>query len=94
MAQLADPDADAAVRTYLLGEAKAFLNQMVSTLLEDGPESARYAHQQLSPRVHALETGQAVSFRRFELPPGHPMSAPAAGRPCDMLKLDENNVIR
>jgi hypothetical protein len=93
MAELASPDADAAVRTHLHAEAKAFLQQMVSTLIEDGPEFGRYAHDQLSPRVHALESSQAVLFSRYELPPGHPMSAPEAGHPCDTLKLGEDNVI-
>jgi len=86
--------ADAAVRTYLHAEAKAFLNQMVSILIEDGPEFGRYSYDQLWPQVHALESGQAVLFSRFELPPGHPMSAPAAGHPSDTLELDEDNVIR
>ena len=43
MAQLADPDADSALRAYLLVEAKSFRTLMVDTMLEDGAESAEYA---------------------------------------------------
>ena len=85
---------DAAVRAYLLEEARDFLHLMVSTLIEDGPESGRFAYDQLSPRVEKIASGAAVHLSRFELPEGHRMSAPGAGHPCDELLLDEHDVLR
>ena len=70
------------------------MHLMVSTLIEDGPEFGRYAHDQLAPNLHALESGQAVSFHRFELPDGHRLGPPDAGHPCDTLELGEDNVVR
>jgi hypothetical protein len=88
------PDDESATRTYLLGEAREFHRLMCATLLEESAEMAQFASDQLSGRVDALAAGRAVSLHRFELPPGHPLSAPAAGRPCDLLTLGEDNVIR
>ena len=45
----------------------------------DGVESAEYASGALSPRVDAIAHGDAVRLRRYELPPGHGLSA--AGGP-------------
>ena len=88
------PVAEPETRAHLLAEAKSFTTLMVSTLLEDDRESGQYAFDQLSPRVRALEAGQAVSFHRYELPAGHRLSAPGAGHPCDTLELGEDNVVR
>jgi hypothetical protein len=87
-------DADAGTRAYLLGEAREFRRLMCSTLLEESAEMAQFASDQLSGRVNALAAGRAVLLSRYELPPGHPLSAPAAGHPCDNLVLGEDNVIR
>jgi hypothetical protein len=90
-------DADASTRAYLLGEAREFRRLMCATLLDDaehGEQWAQFASDQLSGRVDAIESGRAVWFHRFELPPGHALSAPAAGHPCDTLEIGEDNVIR
>ena len=87
---------DAQTRAYLLGEAREFRRLMCATLLEDdehGEEWAQFASDQLSGRVDALESGKAVWFHRYELPPGHALSAPHGGHPCDSLMIDEDNVI-
>ena len=89
-------DADAGTRAYLLGEAREFRRLMVSTLLDDpehGVEYAEFASDQLSGRVDALAARKAVSLHRYELPPGHALSAPAAGHPCDSLVIGEDNVV-
>ena len=67
---------------------------MISTLLEDGAESGRYAYNQLHPRLAPLESGKAVEFSRSSLPIGHRLSPPAAGHPADNLVIDENDVVR
>ena len=88
---------DAQTRAYLLGEAREFRRLMCATLLDDeehGEEWAQFASDQLSGRVDALESGRACWFHRYELPPGHRLSAPAAGHPCDTLEIGEDNVIR
>jgi hypothetical protein len=90
-------DADDHTRAYLLGEAREFRRLMCATLLDDsehGEDWAQYASDQLSGRVDALASGKAVLLSRYELPPGHALSAPAAGHPGDTLQLDEDNVIR
>jgi hypothetical protein len=89
-----DPAAEPETRAYLLEEARDFLHLMCSTLLEDGPESAQYAYDQLSGRVEAIEAGRAVWLHRYELPDGHLMGAPHGGHPCDSLELDERDVLR
>jgi hypothetical protein len=88
------PDDESATRAYLLEEAREFRRLMCSTLLEESAEMAQFASDQLSPRVDALANGRAVRLHRFELPPGHVLSAPHAGRPNDWLELGEDNVIR
>jgi hypothetical protein len=90
-------DADAGTRAYILGQAREFRRLMVSTLLNDpenGVEYAQYASDQLSGRVDALAAGKAVLLSRYQLPPGHALCAPAAGRPSDALELGEDNVVR
>ena len=86
--------ADAATRAYLLEDAVEFRRLMCSTLLEDSAESARCASDQLSGRVDELARGESVRIRRYELPSGHPMSAPAAGRPTDELEITADDVVR
>jgi hypothetical protein len=84
-------------RAYLLDGARDFHRLMCSTLLNDdehGEEWAEFASGQLSPRVEMIAAGKAVHLSRFELPPGHPLSAPGAGRPTDELVLGEDNVVR
>jgi hypothetical protein len=88
---------DAQTREYLLAEAREFRRLMCATLLDDdehGEEWAQFASDQLSGRVDALADGREVWLHRFELPPGHVLSAPHAGHPCDSLVLGEDNVIR
>jgi hypothetical protein len=90
-------DANAGTRAYLLGEAREFCRSMCATLLNDsehGVEWAKFASDQLSPRVEAIARGDAVHLSRYELPPGHALCAPAAGRPTDELILGEDNVVR
>ena len=78
----------------MIEQARDFEHLMISTLLEDGAESGRYAYNQLHPRLAALEAGKAVLFSRCKLPVGHRRSAPEAGRPTDTLELGEDNVVR
>jgi hypothetical protein len=85
---------EATLRAYLLAEQKAFLHQMVSTLLEDGPESAQYGYAQLGPRVDALAAGAVVRIHRYELPEDHPLAPPHGGHPLDSLLLDEHDMLR
>lgn len=86
--------ADAETRAYLAAGARDFYALMVRTLLDGSEEWGRYAHDALYPRVEALESGKAVMFSRYDLPPGHPLEAPTAGRPTDRLVIDENDVVR
>jgi hypothetical protein len=84
--------ADAGVRAYVLADAKEFLALMVDTLLEDGPESGRYAHSQLAPRVQKLASGQACAIRRYELPDSHPLCS--RGHPLDYRESGADDVVR
>jgi hypothetical protein len=86
--------ADAALREYLHREARAFMLQMINTLLELGPEGGQYAHNQLHARVDAIAAGEAITLSRYQLPPDHPQAAPHGGHPCDDLLLDEHDVLR
>jgi len=90
-------DGEPQTRAYLLSRAREFRRLMCSTLLEDdehGEEWAQFASDQLSPCVDAIESGREVWLHRYELPDGHPLSAPAAGHPCDSLILGADNIIR
>jgi hypothetical protein len=86
--------ADAAVRSFMHAEARSFMHQMVSTLLELSPEAGKCAYDQLRGQVDALADGKEVRIYRFQLPPGHPMAAPHGGHPCDSLELGADNVLR
>jgi hypothetical protein len=86
-----DPNSEPETRKYLVEDWREFMHSMISTLLGDGANSGRYAYDQLHPKLVAFESGQAVEFFRFDLPPGHRLSAPDAGHPCDKLMIDEND---
>ena len=88
------PDAEPETRKHLIEEWHEVYALMVRTMLEDGTESGRYAHDALHGRLRALETGQRVEFGQCDLPPGHPLEAPLAGRPTDRLVIDERDVVR
>ncbi len=87
------PPGEPEVRRHLIEEARDFEHLMISTMLEDGAESGRYAYNQVHPRLAALESGRAVMFSRSSLPIGHRLSPPDAGHPADKLRIDEHDVI-
>ena len=86
------PDAEPETRKHLIEQERDFYALMVRTLLDGSEEWGRYAHDQLSPRLHALESGQRIVFSRCALPPGHSLEAPTSGRPTDKMEIDENDV--
>lgn len=88
------PDAEPQTRKHLIEQERDFYALMVRTLLDGSEEWGRYAHDQLSPRLRAPESGQRVVFSRYKLPPGHPLEAPLAGRPTDNLEIDADDVVR
>lgn len=90
MAQLTRPDSDAALRGYLLEQARDFRRLMVDTLL-DSTEWAKYAWAECSKPVDALEAGKAIRISRYDLPDGHPMRP--LGRITDNLVLGADNVL-
>jgi hypothetical protein len=63
-------------------------------MLDDSVEGAEFTYSELSGRVDALAAGRAVQFHRYNLPDGHPLCAPAAGHPCDLLEIGADNVVR
>jgi hypothetical protein len=85
------PDAEPHTRKHLVEEWHSFYSTYVRVALDGDEEFGRYAHDALWPRLHALQSGAAVEFRRYELPPGHGLEA--AGRPDDTLRIDENDVV-
>ena len=90
MARLVNPGADAALRTYLLTEARDFRRTYVETQLDD-PAWRDYVWADTSMRVDQLANGQPCRISRYELPHGHP--ARALGKISDTLLLDENDIL-
>jgi len=74
MARLVNPGADAALRTYLLTEARDFRRTYVETQLDD-PAWRDYVWAETSMRVDQLANGQPCRISRYELPHGHPARA-------------------
>lgn len=85
--------ADDGLRDELAAGWRDFYSTYVRVALDGSEEFGRYAHDALHPRLVALESGRAVEFRRYELPPGHRLEAPGAGHPCDRLVIDEHDVV-
>jgi hypothetical protein len=85
--------ADDGLREELAAGWRDFYSLMVRTLLDGSEEWGRYAHDALYPKLEALESGREVMFSRSDLPPGHRLSAPGAGRPTDRLVIDEQNIV-
>ena len=88
------PDAEPQTRKHLIEERRDLYALWVRTLLDGSEEWGRYAHEQLYPWLHAVESGQRVVFSRSSLPPGHPLEAPTAGRPTDHLEIDADDAVR
>ncbi len=88
------PPGEPEVRKHLVEQWRDFYVLMVRTLLDGSEEWGRYAHNQLHPPLRALESGQRIMFSRSDLPPGHLLEAPTAGRPTDRLVIDERDVVR
>ncbi len=84
---------DASLRGYLLAERREFRALMVNALLDHSAESAQIAWTECSGRVDALESGEAVAVRRYELPPDHRLAPPHGGRPCDWLLLGADDTL-
>ena len=70
-ARLKQPGSDAALRKYLLGDAKEFRRLMVDTLLDDA-EWAKFAWFECSKAVDRLASGAEHRFHGWELPDDHP----------------------
>jgi len=87
-------NADSAVRDYLLGDAVDFRAMCSKTLEGHKIANGETVWEHLSYRIDALLDGKAITFHRHELPPGHPMSAPHGGHPCDSLELGADDVVR
>src|ERR1700754_4366577 len=92
VARTSRPASEAALRGYLLADAKEFRQRMVETLLDDSAASAECAWRECSKRVDRLTGGQAVWIHRYELPDGHPLRA--LGEMTDGLVLGADDVLR
>ena len=87
-------NADSGVRDHLIAEAVDFRQLMSSTLEGHRIENGETVWDHLSHRVDALLEGKAITFSRYELPPGHPMAPPHGGHPTDSLELGADDVVR
>lgn len=65
---------------------------MVRTLLDDGPDSAKYGWAETSKSLDPLAAGEACRVRRFELPDSHP--ARWLGAMTDLLMLGADDVLQ
>ncbi len=84
---------DAATGVFLSRTVR-IRNLMARTLLEESAEVAEFAFRECGKAVDPLVNGDAVHLKRYELPPGHALSAPHAGHPCDELLLGVDDVVR
>ena len=80
------------MRRWLIEERSEFRSLMVKTMLDDGPESAKYAWTETSKSIDPLVAGEACRVHRCELPDGHPVRA--LGAMDDDLLLGADNVLR
>ncbi len=94
MAQLSNPNADAALRKHLIALRTELRMLFTDTLLGESPEWGEYAYRECSKGVDPLVAGEAVLVRRYELPVGHALAAPAAGHPTDWLELGADDALR
>jgi hypothetical protein len=91
VARLSNPNADTALRQYLLEERRAFRHRMATRLADDAAWSSA-AWAELSKGVDPLAAGEACQLRRFELPDTHP--ARVVGAVSDLLVLGADNMLR
>ena len=94
MAQLDNPQrSEAALRAWLLDEAREFRRVHVEILLDpEHPDWAEYAWRECSNAVDVLASGQPYRFARWKLLDGHPQRV--VGSIHDDLVLDERDVLR
>lgn len=82
------------VRKHLIEDWHSFYALYVRVALDDSAEFGQYTHDALHPKLVALQSGQAVEFKRMSLPDGHPLAdMPRAGHPTDPLWIGEDDVI-
>jgi hypothetical protein len=93
VAELVEPGVNSRVRKHLIKNAVDF-REMYGRKDLGKTADGRTAWDILSGPVDALLEGKAITFHRYELPPGHPMAPPHGGHPNDSLELGEDNVIR
>ena len=86
MSRRDQPPGNEGLREYLAG----FIRQVRDTYGHVDP----VIWETWDRKAAEIEAGVPYQLNRYELPEGHPLSAPAGGDPCDLLVPTEDDELR